>query len=343
MEYADLPGRDAQGNWKPEKPIELPAFPRWPFQPVAFLKWLFGFPGFLWPYKAVIFGLTAVTWFFLTPPLETMATLRPGWIALILLRNVALITVWYSIFHVRLHIQRAQGLRYKFNNRWLAEKSRAFFLGGQTADNVFYSIVSGGGIWSAYEVFTLWAYANDLLPFMAFRTSPVAFVLLFLTIPFFRAAHFYVVHRLMHWKPLYKAAHYVHHRNVNVGPWSGISMHPIESLIYFSYMFVHLIVPSHPLHAIFHLQYAGLSPAQGHTGFSKMELGHEKAALAHGSYFHYLHHRYFECNYASDEDMFLDKLFGSMHDGTAEAHAKMRARAHERIRERKIAAESPPA
>ena len=32
-------------------------------------------------------------------------------------------------------------------------------------------------------------------------------------------------------------------------------------------------------------------------------------------------HRYFECNYASDEDMFLDKLFGCMHDGTAAAHA----------------------
>ena len=62
-----------------------------------------------------------------------------------------------GIFHVRLHVQRAQGLRYKFNNRWLTEKSRAFFLGGQTADNVFYSIVSGGGIWSAYEVLTLWA------------------------------------------------------------------------------------------------------------------------------------------------------------------------------------------
>ena len=228
MEYADLPGRDARGNWKPVARIELPAFPRWPFRLVPFLQWLFGFPGFLWPYKAVIFGLTAVTWFFLTPPLETMATLRPGWIAPILLRNVAL-----------------------------------------------------------------------------------------------------------------KAAHYVHHRNVSVGPWSGISMHPIESLIYFSYMFVHLIVPSHPLHAIFHLQYAGLSPAQGHTGFSKMELGHEKAALAHGSYFHYLHHRYFECNYASDEDMFLDKLFGSMHDGTAEAHAKMRARAQTRIRERKEAAAAP--
>ena len=28
-----------------------------------------------------LFGVTAATWFFLTPPLETMATLRPGWIA----------------------------------------------------------------------------------------------------------------------------------------------------------------------------------------------------------------------------------------------------------------------
>ena len=261
----------------------------------------------------------------------------------IALRDPSGLTLWYSIWHVRLHVQRTQGLRYKFNNRWLTKNSRAFFLGSQTADNVFYAIVSGGGIWSAYEVFTLWAYANDLLPFMAFRTNPVGFCAPVSGAPVLPRRSLLpgappdALEAVVQGRPLRPSP------QRQRGPWSGISMHPIESLIYFSYMFLHWIVPSHPMHAIFHLQQAGLGPAAGHSGFQKVEFGHEQAALRYGSYFHYLHHRYFECNYASDEDMFLDKLFGSMHDGTPEAHAKMRARAHERIRERKIAAESPPA
>ena len=78
-----------------------------------------------------------------------------------------------------------------------------------------------------------------------------------------------------------------------------------------------------------------MSPAASHSGFDATELGYEKAAVTHGSYFHYLHHRYFECNYAGDEAMILDKLFGSLHDGIPEAHTKMRARAHQRMRDRK--------
>lgn len=36
--------------------------------------------------------------------------------------------------------------------------------------------------------------------------------------------------------------------------------------------------------------------------------------LPTGSYFHYLHHRYFECNYG-EATLPLDKLFGTFHDG----------------------------
>jgi lathosterol oxidase len=40
--------------------------------------------------------------------------------------------------------------------------------------------------------------------------------------------NFYLIHRLLHWPSLYKMAHSLHHRNANVGPWSVLSMHPIE-------------------------------------------------------------------------------------------------------------------
>ena len=39
-------------------------------------------------------------------------------------------------------------------------------------------------------------------------------------------------------------------------------------------------------------------------------------------YFHHLHHRYFECNYGN-RPVPLDKLFGTFHDGTPEAHTRM--------------------
>jgi sterol desaturase/sphingolipid hydroxylase (fatty acid hydroxylase superfamily) len=45
---------------------------------------------------------------------------------------------------------------------------------------------------------------------------------------------FYFGHRLLHAKFLYKRFHALHHRNVEVGPWSGLAMHPVEHIIYFS-------------------------------------------------------------------------------------------------------------
>ena len=49
------------------------------------------------------------------------------------------------------------------------------------------------------------------------------------------------------------------------------------------------------------------------------------ASGVNGGYFHYLHHRYFDCNYGN-EGVPLDKWFGSLHDGSPAAHAAMRAR-----------------
>ena len=44
-----------------------------------------------------------------------------------------------------------------------------------------------------------------------------------------------------------------------------------------------------------------------------------------GTFFHQLHHRYFECNYGTAE-MPWDRWFGSFHDGTAEGLKRVRAR-----------------
>jgi Delta7-sterol 5-desaturase len=48
--------------------------------------------------------------------------------------------------------------------------------------------------------------------------------------------HFYVVHRLLHTKWLYKHVHAVHHRSTVPSPFSTYAMHPIEALLLGSIM-----------------------------------------------------------------------------------------------------------
>jgi sterol desaturase/sphingolipid hydroxylase (fatty acid hydroxylase superfamily) len=168
-----------------------------------------------------------------------------------------------------------------------------------------------GLIWTAYEVVTLWLYANHRIPWLHWSAHPVWFAAWFFLIPIWREFHFYWVHRLIHWKPLYKHVHYLHHKNSNPITWSGMAMHPVEGTIYLSVVLIHWVVPSHPIHFLFDLQHTALTPANGHHGFEGPIL---KGKFPTGSYFHYLHHRYFECNYG-ESTIPLDRWFGTFRDG----------------------------
>jgi sterol desaturase/sphingolipid hydroxylase (fatty acid hydroxylase superfamily) len=72
------------------------------------------------------------------------------------------------------------------------------------------------------------------------------------------------------------------------------------------------------------LHIAGFGAVVGHIGFDKIVLGEETAIGAH-TYAHYLHHKYFEVNYA-DGTIPLDRWFGTWHDGSPEGEARMNAR-----------------
>ena len=80
-----------------------------------------------------------------------------------------------------------------------------------TKDNLFYTFCSAIPIWTAYEVITFWAFANQLIPYVSWEIYPIYCCFMFFLIPFIRDAHFYLAHRLLHWGPLYRIAHKVHH------------------------------------------------------------------------------------------------------------------------------------
>jgi sterol desaturase/sphingolipid hydroxylase (fatty acid hydroxylase superfamily) len=327
--------RSARGDWRPAKPLALAPINHWPPRPAALGKWMFGFPGFLWPQNACWLGIAVLTWAFLTPELSAMKSLELWWIALIHARNMAFILVLFGGLHLYFYVFKKQGDTLRFTTEPFSTTSRRFLFKSQVRDNMFRTLIIAVPTITAYEVITYWAFANGYLGFFDLSASPVLFwgwfALLLLLAPLIHSFHFYFGHRLLHAKILYKSVHALHHRNVEVGPWSGLAMHPVEHIIYFSTVVVQWLLALHPVNALFQIQLAAFLPALSHSGYEKLKVG-DDLDIDGGGYFHYLHHKYFECNYGGSLTP-LDRLFGTFHDGTPEAQAAMQ----ERMRARRSA------
>ena len=327
MDDLQYGARNKRGDFSPKDPLQIAPFFAFPPSPMKILKWL---PGYFLPWNVAFMVLAAVFWFWLTPDTATMKTLSPGWIIYLLARNSLLVLVIYGALELRLYMQRAQGTHFKYNGKFPADQpSGVFMFKSQNIDNIIRTFATGVPIWTAYEVFGLWSFANGWGPWTTFAENPLWLVVFALVLPIYHEVHFYCVHRLIHVPILYKYIHSVHHNSVNPSPWSSLSMHPVEHLLYWSDSLIHLILPSHPLLLLYNLQITGTGAVVGHVGFDKIEAGEDSAVDTH-AYAHYLHHKYFEVNYA-DGTTALDKLFGTWHDGSSQAQAQMEARYERKV------------
>ena len=97
------------------------------------------------------------------------------------------------------------------------------------------------------------------------------FIFLLLMGPVIHSIHFYLGHRLLHKRWLYLRVHALHHHNVEVGPWSGLAMHPVEHAIYFSTVIVQWLMALHPVTALFQIPLAIFNAATAHTGFERIK------------------------------------------------------------------------
>ena len=306
-------------GWTPAPPVYAPVFV-WPPRPRALLRWL---PRFLFPTNAIVLVVAAALWWWATPATETMATLGPGWVGYLLARNLVVVSAFYGATHWWVVSRRSQGARSKFNPSWPRPHGRNRTFGSQTRENVFWTLASAVPIGTAWEAVTLWLFASGRIGWLDWSTNPTWFVVLFPATVLFRELHFYAIHRLVHVRALYKTVHSLHHRNTNPGPWSGMSMHPLEHVVYFSSVVLHWVVLSHPLHAVFNMVHLNLAPIPGHVGFEHVEIGRYRYPT--NGHAHYLHHKLFEVNYA-DGVFPLDRWFGSFHDASPEADARLAAR-----------------
>ena len=90
---------DSRGEWRPaEAPADAPLW-AWPPRPLKALHWIFGYPGYLWPWNAIFMALAIVTWLYTQPELTRMAELRVDWIAQIFFRNLGLLLVFTGGWH----------------------------------------------------------------------------------------------------------------------------------------------------------------------------------------------------------------------------------------------------
>lgn len=310
-------------NYHPDLPIRNSPVFELPFKPTAALWWVTRKWVTLSGY--VIFaGLAAIVYYNFLPDLSEMQTLSLGWIGPLVLRNLILMIVVAGLLHLYLFTFSAQGNKLKYDARNMMKNNGTFTFRDQVHDNMFWSLASGVPAWSAVEVLYFWAAANGYAPLLMFSENPIWVLSALIWMPIASSMHFYWIHRLLHWPPMYKRVHSLHHRNVNVGPWSGMSMHPVESFGYMTAPLIHLLIPTHPFMVLLHFYFKALGPAFSHAGFDRV-LVKDKDLMNAGDFHHQLHHRYFECNYGTT-DMPWDKWFGSFHDGTDEATEMIKER-----------------
>lgn len=173
-------------------------------------------------------------------------------------------------------MRKGQGMQKKFDKRDLSRGNGTFTFKNQVLDNIWWTLGSAITVATVYQWGIYWLMANGWVPVVTFAEAPVWCVLWMLLIPMWSGLHFYWVHRLEHHPRLYKHVHAVHHRNVNTGPWSGISNHWYENLLYFTTYFIHLLVPSHPVHLAFHAMFQQISPVLSHSGFERVIAGEQR-------------------------------------------------------------------
>ena len=306
---------------RPEVPISVSPLWQWPPRPYAVFRWYFDawFPLTINLAIAVL-AFAALVW--TSPTLETAST--PGlWIGGIFLRNFILLFVVAHGLHLWFHGLGKQGIEAKYDPRPFPRQGRVFTGGSQLIDNMVWALASGVTIWSGYEALMWWAMANGYAATITFGASPIWFIAIFFLVPVWESFYFYWIHRALHTDALYRF-HALHHRNTDVGPWSGMSMHPVEHLMYFGTVLIHFAIASHPVHVIFHLMFYALTAITTHVGYEGLWLRQRKR-LHLGMFHHQIHHRYFEVNYGN-LDVPWDKLFGTFHDGTAGAKDMMKER-----------------
>ena len=183
---------------------------------------------------------------------------------------------------------------------------------------------------SATLIFFL--YQNGLNQiYLDFFAMPRGYFLLSLVVMvLLHDSYFYWTHRLLHWKPLFRYVHHVHHRSLAPTPWASYSFHPLEAAIYgFNLVIYPLLFPVHPIALVIAYLLQSIYNMFGHCGFDWFPpwfLRNRLLALHSTPTHHDLHHRLMKGNYGHYFKIW-DITMGTELRRQARARAKASSRA----------------
>ncbi len=151
-------------------------------------------------------------------------------------------------------------------------------------------------------------------------------------------AYFYWAHRLLHWRPLFRLAHFAHHRSTSPTPFAAFAFHPLEAALHYGFVpLVALFVPLHVMALFFFGIVMTALNVYGHSGielsprsFVGTRLGRFLLTPTH----HDMHHSSVDYNFGFYTNIW-DRLMGTNHPDYEKTFA--------RVVERGLARRSAPA
>lgn len=127
-------------------------------------------------------------------------------------------------------------------------------------------------------------------------------------------AWFYVWHRLLHTPTLFRIVHAVHHKSVDVNPFSSYSFHPLESFVLGAWIVPAALLLPIPMPVLGAAQVIGLfNNVYSHLGYELLPAWWIQTPMGRwlaGSTFHSMHHVKLSGNYGLFF-RFWDKLLGT--------------------------------
>jgi Delta7-sterol 5-desaturase len=118
---------------------------------------------------------------------------------------------------------------------------------------------------------------------------------------FLHDAYFYWTHRLLHWKPLFKHVHKIHHLSTNPTPFSAYAFHPVEALVEIGIVPVIVFtIPYNVYPLYFFTAYTLFMNVAGHMGYEFFPKGFASNRISkwhNTATNHNMHHRFVKCNY----------------------------------------------
>ncbi len=202
----------------------------------------------------------------------------------------------------------------------------------QVRRELFYSVVSLGIFGLTGVLMYELAQAGLSRIYTDDRYGPVWTVLSVPVMLVMHDTYFYWTHRFMHWKPVFKYAHRVHHLSHDPSPLAAYAFHPLEAVIEAGIApLIALTLPVHRDAFIVFLTVSLLINVTGHLGFEMYPRGFLRSPLGwifNTTTHHHQHHQRTNWNFGLYFNVW-DRLLGTNHPQYAATYAAVTERPRE--------------